>query len=69
MDRKVGNLNRGISSLEKKIAAQIDKIDETIDRCIKNVVNELGRLRELHQSLTLKREVLHRTYISKDGGK
>jgi hypothetical protein len=65
MKHNTRTLKKGISSLEKKICLQIDKIDATLDRSIKNVINELGRLRELHQTLLLKKEVLHRSSARK----
>jgi hypothetical protein len=65
MKQNTASLKKGISSLEKRISFQIDKIDATLDRSIKNVINELGRLRELHQTLLLKKEVLDRSSARK----
>jgi hypothetical protein len=60
MKYNADDLRRGVNELEKRIANQINRIDATIDRSVKNISRELARLRELHQSLTLKREVLDR---------
>lgn len=62
MDKRTKSLSKGVNLLERRIADQIDRIDDTLDRSVKNLLRELGRLRELHQALALKREVLHRSY-------
>jgi hypothetical protein len=64
MDKRIQGMRKGIGSLEKKISGQIDRIDSTLDSSMKSVLRELGKLRELHQALILKREVLERSSVA-----
>jgi len=67
MSQTTGSLKKGIGALEKKITGQIDKVESTLDSSVKNILRELGRLREMHQTLSLKKEVLARGAARKSG--
>jgi hypothetical protein len=66
MDKRTQGMRKGIGILEKKITSQVDRIESTLDSSMKNVLRELGKLRELRQDLILKREILERISV---GGK